>query len=238
MLACVDSNYSFMWASVGHPGASADAGIFKESPLKRRLERGTLGLPPAEPLPNDDRDIPYFLVGDDAFPLQPWLLKPYPVRLLNRPQRIFNYRLSRARRIVENGFGILANRWRCMLTTMHQEPQNATTIVKACITLHNVIRKRQPQMDANEVDRVGVEGDIIPGRWRQGMQLHDNRNIVGNQVMQAAKRQRNYLCDYYNSRQHALPWQDRVIDARRIEPGASSTESSSESSGESESDVD
>lgn len=236
MLAVVDHNYTFMWASVGHPGASSDAGIFRESPLKRRLERGRLGLPPAEPIPNDDRDIPYFFVGDDAFPLMPWLMKPYPVRLLNRGQRIFNYRLSRARRIVENGFGILANRWRCMLTTMAQEPQNVTTIVKACLTLHNVIRKRRPQMDQNEVDRYAPDGRLIPGRWRLGVQLHDNRNLPGNQVQQAAKRQRNYLCDYYNSRHHALPWQDRVIEARRIDPGSSSSESSSDSGSESSSE--
>ena len=41
----------------------------------------TLGLPPPEPLgPN----LHYLLLGDDAFPLMPWLAKPYSRRQLTR----------------------------------------------------------------------------------------------------------------------------------------------------------
>lgn len=53
-----------------------------------------------------------FLVGDDAFALKTHLLKPYGGTNLTKAQKIFNYRLSRARRIVENAFGILASRFR------------------------------------------------------------------------------------------------------------------------------
>jgi hypothetical protein len=51
------------------------------------------------------------IVGDDAFPLKPYLMKPYPNRNLGITQRVFNYRLSRVRRIVENVFGILTSRF-------------------------------------------------------------------------------------------------------------------------------
>ena len=108
LMAAVDSEYCFMWCSVGYAGSSSDAGIYKRSRLKRGLDHRTLGLPDPEPIRGDDRDIPYFFVGDDAFPLQPFLMKPFPMRFLTPAQRIFNYRLSRARRISENGFGILA----------------------------------------------------------------------------------------------------------------------------------
>ena len=38
-------------------------------------------------------------------------------------------------------FGILANRWGCLLTTLLQEePQTVEIMVNACITLHNVLR--------------------------------------------------------------------------------------------------
>ena len=69
-----------------------------------------MGVPPAATLPNDDQPLPFAIVGDDAFPLRSWLMKPYPQRLMTKEERIFNYRLSRARRVVENAFGILAHR--------------------------------------------------------------------------------------------------------------------------------
>ena len=40
----------------------------------------------------------FFCVGDDAFPLNNYKMKPYPQKDLNIDNRIFNYRLSRARR--------------------------------------------------------------------------------------------------------------------------------------------
>lgn len=52
-------------------------------------------------------------VADDAFPLKTYILKPYArSTYLSRNPKIFNYRLSRARRIVENAFGILTSKFR------------------------------------------------------------------------------------------------------------------------------
>ena len=45
--------------------------------------------------------VPYFLVGDAIFPLKDWLMRPYPGNL-DESQHVYNYRLSRARRFVEN----------------------------------------------------------------------------------------------------------------------------------------
>ena len=110
LLAIADADYKFLYVDVGARGAGSDGGVFNHTPIRRLLEEGTLGLPEPEALPGSDVIVPYFLVGDDAFPLRNWLTKPYPHRGLARDKRIFNYRLSRARRVVENAFGILSSR--------------------------------------------------------------------------------------------------------------------------------
>ena len=67
-------------------------------------------------------------------------MKPFAAAPLEQDERVFNYRLSRARRCAENAFGILANRWGCVLTTLRQEPQNLEIMVNASITLQNMLR--------------------------------------------------------------------------------------------------
>lgn len=225
LLAVVDSKYVFRWCNVGSPGKNADAGIFKRSTLSTALERGTLGLPAPDPLPDDDRDMPYFIVGDEAFPLRPWLMKIFPNRNLTHAERIFNYRLSRARLVVENSFGILANRWRCLTTPMQQEPDNVTKIVQGCLTLHNVLRRRIP-LRPGEVDGEDAQGNPVRGAWRDHVDLTDGRNIQGNQVTREAKIQRNYLKDYYNAPVGAVHWQERAVALNRYHrpPPQSDTE--------------
>ena len=77
LLALVNADYKFMWVNVGANGSSCDAQIFNHIKFKRRIENGTLGLPPPEPLDLGGPDLHYFLLGDDAFALMPWLVKSY-----------------------------------------------------------------------------------------------------------------------------------------------------------------
>jgi hypothetical protein len=76
-------------------------------------------VPVEEPLQGRVKYIPYMIVGDDAFPLKPYLMKPYPNRNLGITQRVFNYRLFRVRRIVENVFGILTSRFGVFQKRLH-----------------------------------------------------------------------------------------------------------------------
>ena len=212
LLALVDAEYKFLWCNIGGPGSASDAGVFNASHLCSALEEERLLFPNPQPLPGDDVDMPYFLVGDDAFPLRTWLMKPYSARYLTHNERVFNYRLSRARRVVENAFGILANRWRCLLTCIQVKPLNATKVVKGTLTLHNLLRTRYPGLQGMEVDHEDPNGNIVPGTWQENVELTDTiphragcPNIEG-------KRQRNYLSDYYNSNFGRLPWQDAIVN--------------------------
>ena len=138
LLALVDADYKFPWFNTGASGSSCDAQIFNGSKLKRRIENGTLGLPPSEPLGPGGPDLHYFMLGDDAFALMPWLFKPHSRRQLTREERIANYRIFRGRRMVENSFGILVKRFRVLLTIMEQRPKVVRDIVLTCVVLHNI----------------------------------------------------------------------------------------------------
>ncbi|XP_060561924.1 putative nuclease HARBI1 [Ruditapes philippinarum] len=213
LLGLVDADYKFLWANIGANGSSSDCGVFNRSSLEPALREGTLGLPPPEPLPFDDRNTPYFLVGDDAFPLRSYLIKPFPHRFLDHDERIFNYRCSRARRVVENAFGILAARFRCLLTTMQTTPRNAKRITKACLILHNLMRDRYPSLQNEDLDHDDGQGDVVPGAWRNVGVLDDVNDVArGPRGTREGKQLRVYLKHYYCSDVGRVPWQEAAIN--------------------------
>jgi hypothetical protein len=209
LFALAGPNYEVLWCDIGEPGSAGDAGIFNDSDLKRGIESGKIRLPPPEPLPGDDKDVPYFIIGDDAFGLKTWMMKPFGSQMLPHDERIFNYRLSRARRVVENTFGILSSRWRCLLTTLLQNPETVRTIVMACVTLHNIMRARYPNLQ-NAMINSDEEVQNLRA-WRDECDLTDIQAIPrGNTMSNNAKRQRLYLKHYYNSI-GAVEWQENMI---------------------------
>ena len=100
LLALVDANYRFIWASCGAPGNTHD---LQSTNIWEKIINGTL-------LPNDIRtvggdNISPIILGDGAFPMRSWLMQPYGDAILSEEKRYFNYRLSRARLVTEGAFG-------------------------------------------------------------------------------------------------------------------------------------
>ena len=212
LLALVDGDYKFSWIDTGGNGRMSDAQIFNSSELKDTLEDASINLPQDDPLPNDDQDFPYFIIGDDAFALRKYLMKPYGQRDLSRSQRVFNYRLSRGRRIVENAFGIMASRWRVLLTTMLQGPDVVRTLVETCVVLHNLMRLRFPGLQNRHMDLEDDDHNVIPGDWRQNAAMAEVEQVnAPNRDTREAKQQREYLRLYLGSPAGSVPWQDRMI---------------------------
>ena len=97
---------------VGDAGRHSDGGVFSNSEFGKALDSDMLGIPNPRLLPNTTQSpLPFVFVGDEAFPLKMNMLRPYPGKNLSEDLVIFNYRLTRARRIIENAFGILAARY-------------------------------------------------------------------------------------------------------------------------------
>jgi len=212
LLAVVDGDYKFLWVNVGSEGSCSDAGIFNRSSLAPALQDATLGLPQPDHLPHDDVDIPYFLVGDDAFALRTYMMKPFPQYRLTKEERIFNYRASRARRVSENAFGIMACRFRVLLTTIQTNHLHGRSITKACIVLHNVLRSKCPQLQNRDLDQEDEHGNIVPGAWRDvGHMAEMDAAGRASRATRDGKRQRIYLKNYLSSDAGSVPWQDAAI---------------------------
>ena len=79
-------------------------GFFNRCSLYQSLETGLAELPPAVPLHGRTQPVPYFFVADDAFAMKHYVMKSRPFKNQPAPNRKFNYRFSRACRIVENVF--------------------------------------------------------------------------------------------------------------------------------------
>lgn len=113
-----------------------------------------MNTPEPKVLPGTDIIAPHLFLGDEGFPMLDNLLKPYPRNqsINDRKKAIFNYRLSRARRIVENAFGILAHRFRILLTPIHSSVDVIEDIITVACTLHNlIIDEKGISSDANDL---------------------------------------------------------------------------------------
>ena len=119
LLAVAGPYYECLYADISTNGCISDGGVWNKCGLAKAIETNEISLPAPKCLFNGTVEVPYVLVGDDVFALKSYMMKPYPQQGLSVAKRIYNYRHSRARRIYENLFGILANRWWFLGTTLH-----------------------------------------------------------------------------------------------------------------------
>lgn len=143
--ALVDADGKLLVIDVGGVGRHSDSGLFRSSLLYSLLEKGELNVPSPTVLPNTNFKVPYVIVADEGYPLLTYIMRPFPQRNLNDQKRIFNYRLSRARRSVECSFGMLSCKWRILLKPIETDVKTAVSIVKAVCILHNYILEKEGQ---------------------------------------------------------------------------------------------
>ncbi|XP_036150116.1 uncharacterized protein LOC118648027 [Monomorium pharaonis] len=203
-LALVDADYNFIFVDVGRNGRMHDASVFRESSLATQLHSRTLNLPLPSSLPGYNVDMPYVNVADDAFFLKTNIMKPYPGRNLTNEKKIFNYRLSRARRTVENAFGIMANRFRILLNTIPLSVEKVELITYTCCILHNFLLQKKAH-------------SYIPLELRNNISesIQSNLNSIlhqnGNRCTDRAVIIRDHFCTYFNTI-GTIPWQDIRIE--------------------------
>lgn len=153
------------------------------------------------------------IVGDAAFSLKQYLMTPYPGKKLNFEEKIYNYRLSRARRIVENAFGILVNRFRIFEKAISTKLGTVDDVIYAACSLHNWLRKKSSSyIIIGNVDREDTSNfTLLDGDWRH--QINPLQSIThqgSNNSTQYARAKRLKLTHYFVN-DGALSWQNNMI---------------------------
>ncbi|XP_034040603.1 putative nuclease HARBI1 [Thalassophryne amazonica] len=211
LMAVVDAGYKFLYVDVGAEGGASDGEPWKNCTLHEAVEDKRAGLPGPAPLPNDDKPVPYHFIADDAFALRTWLMKPFSHHSQNHREIIYSCRLSRARCVVENTFGILSQRFRCFSTTMQQNPETISLITMCACVLHNLILSRYPLASTDVDHEDSATHNLIPGAWREVPQMEGLMPLSEDHIQNEAKEQREYLSHYYSSPAGAVPWQERMV---------------------------
>nr|CAI5838149.1 unnamed protein product [Callosobruchus analis] len=198
LFALVDADYNFLYANVGCQGRISDGGVFKNTSLWKKIEDGSLTSIKPRPLPGRQKDIPYLILG---------------VHQKGSAERIFNYRLSRARRVVENAFGILSAVFRVLRKPLLLQPDRAKTIVLTAIYLHNFLR--QSTSSRNIYTPRGTfdseeNGKFIAGTWRQECTSTESLlslKKVPRKSPRSAQEVRNEIAEYMMN-DGRVPWQN------------------------------
>ncbi|KAJ8896498.1 hypothetical protein PR048_001842, partial [Dryococelus australis] len=156
LLAIADANHHLILADFYTNRRISDCSVLHNTVFYEELTNGSLNMPSACEVTNSARKLPYVFVGDDSFPLRCDIVD----------KRIYNYRLSRTRREVENLFGLLAGHFRVFHTAINVELEHMDSIMKVCCALHNYLmtqtRHTYPQPETFDVEEV-ESGTVVSG---------------------------------------------------------------------------
>ena len=196
LLAVADASYRFTYVDIGNCGRVSDGGVFNNSSLAAALEGSSLNLPPPDQIEGIATALPYVFVADDAFALKDNIMKPFSIRMLTKEQRVFNYRLSRARRTVESTFGIMSQRFHVFTKPVQLLPEKVAQITMAACCLHNFLLRDKESANIYMPSDCSLT-NAMPNIARQGSNRHSANAIAV----------RNSFTEYFNSI-GSVPWQD------------------------------
>ena len=191
LLAVADADYKFSYVNIGGYGKDCDSNILQQTEFWELLCKKKLNIPNPSPLPPEGIKVPYVFVADDAFPIHEHIMKCYGGHKLTTKQRIFNYRLCKARKYVECAFGILTNKWRIYYTPLNLSKETAVKVVKGSVVLHNIVR----DMDGYRAEDLMTCPLPPVAQNSTEAAKHSGRGI------------RNCFANFFMTAEGSLPWQ-------------------------------
>lgn len=177
MMVC-GADLRFVFCSARWPGSVNDGRVFRNSALAHRLEDGWRPFPAC------------VILGDSGFPNLPYLITPLP-NPITVGEQLLNRKHKSTRRLVENSFALLKERFRCLLVPLPFEPTFSCETIKCCVVLHNIVTEPKdaeeehifladPNIEQSEVESDG-ESDAGEGhrnnvRRRELIAFFDSSN--------------------------------------------------------------
>ena len=152
-----DANRKFLHVSTGYAGSIHDARVLRMSSLLTAIEDGDILHSPLRRI--GGMQVKPLIVADPAYKLTTWCMKPFPqTRALTDRQRDFNKSLSSARVVVEQAFGLLKGRWRCLLDKLDESVDKVPSTIITCCILHNICLEVN---DGTEIDVANDEDGFL-----------------------------------------------------------------------------
>lgn len=137
LIAVCDADCRFTYVNIGSTAASHDSRVFTTSEFGKALENNRLALPPSRTLPQHNIAVPSTFLADSGFALKRHVMRPFAVTN-SRMDRVFNYRLSRARMTIECAFGQLASEFPILYRPIDLEYETSCDVIHSMCILHNV----------------------------------------------------------------------------------------------------
>ena len=165
LVALVDAEYRFIWASAGFPGNTHDSTLFQSTKLWSQILEGKIIPECAQKV--EKVNVPPLILGDGAFPLRTWIMKPHGDAVLTAEKRYFNFRHSRARLVTEGAFGRLKSRFRVLSRKCESSKETVKLYALASVVLHNLC-----------ID----QGDLVPRRFDLTLDHASNKRLSPEEV--------------------------------------------------------
>ena len=192
MQGVADANCRFLAVDVGARGKQSDGGVLSESAFYQCLQNDQFSLPVSQKLPNSEKVLPLVILGDEAYPLQTNIMRPFPRANLTEEKTVFNYRLSRA---VECAFGIMSGKFRILGKAIETKIDTVDIIVKAVCVLHNMI-----------LDKEGAPDDLPVNDITVAATTDMNQRTYTRYAGQVRDSFMDYFCN-----EGAIPWQNERV---------------------------
>ena len=133
-------------------------------------------------------------------------MKPYGRGInYNNKQKVFNYRLSRARRVIECAFGTLTKRWRIYESPLDWKLESTEVIILATICMHNYLIT--DELNEEELRRRYTQNDDRDFNNDEDDQDEHFEGDINDVNLNNALQMRNILADYFISPNGQIPWQ-------------------------------